>query len=238
MTGWAPRRFWKASTVAPRDGGFADLLDDRPLHTPARRPALLPARALAEAVAAEWDAQEGTLAPATMPLTRLVNAALDTVSEHRAQVIAATAAFGETDLTCYRAAHPQGLAHRQAVAWDGLLDWLAGATGARLCTVCGVTFAPQPPEALACLRDTIAAHDDFALTALHELTSLSGSLVIGLAAARGARDLDALWQAARIDEDWQAEQWGRDDEAEAAAADRKAAFLRAHDFLTLSRPGI
>ena len=104
MTGWAPRRFWKATTVAPRDGGFAVLLDDRPLHTPARRPALLPARALAEAVAAEWDAQEGTLAPATMPLTRLVNAALDTVSEHRAQVIAATAAFGETDLTCYRAA--------------------------------------------------------------------------------------------------------------------------------------
>lgn len=236
MTTWAPRRFWTATTVAPRDGGFAVLLDDRPLRTPARRHALLPARALAEAVAAEWDAQEGKLVPATMPLTRLVNAALDTVPEHRAQVIDATAAFGDTDLTCYRAAHPQGLAERQAAAWDGLLDWLAQATGARLCPVTGITYTPQPPEALTCLRGEIAAQDDFALTALHELTSLSGSLVIGLAAARGARDPDSLWQAARIDEDWQADLWGRDDEAEAAAADRKAAFLRAQRFLRLSRP--
>jgi chaperone required for assembly of F1-ATPase len=84
----------------------------------------------------------------------------------------------------------------------------------------------------------VAALDPFPLTALHELVTLSGSLVLGLAVTRGALPPPQAWALSRIDEDWQAEQWGRDPEAEAAAAARRADFLRAAELLALlaSRP--
>ena len=70
--------------------------------------------------------------------------------------------------------------------------------------------------------------DAFGLIALHELVALSGSLVLGLAVARGALDAAEAWELSRIDETWQAEQWGLDAEAEAAAAARRRAdFLQA-----------
>ena len=87
--------------------------------------------------------------------------------------------------------------------------------------------APQPAASLAALRAAVAAEDAFGLTALHELVALSGSLVLGLAVVRGALDAETAWELSRIDETWQAEQWGLDAEAEAAAAVRRADFLRA-----------
>ena len=234
---WAPRRFWTAAQVVAEEGaGFTVTLDDRPLRTPARAPLRLPSRALATALAAEWDAQEGRIRPETMPLTRAANAAIDRVAPQRAAVEDELAGYGETDLLCYRAAAPAGLVARQAEAWDPLLAWAAEALGARLVTVEGVIHTPQPAPALEALRAALARCDAFALTALHEMVALSGSLVIGLAAVSGHRPAEALWEAAHVDETWQAEQWGEDAEAAALMAARRAAFLQARDFLTLSRP--
>lgn len=237
MTGWARRRFWAEVQVVPAPGGFAVHLDARPLRTPARAPLVLPARPLAEAVAEEWAGQGQVIAPETMPLTRAANSALDTVVPNRAAVEAELAGFGETDLLCYRAPGPTSLVARQAAEWDPLLDWAATALGARLVPVSGVMFAPQPAESLAALRGVLGRFDAFGLTALSDLVALSGSLVIGLAAATGHRPAAALWQATRIDEDWQAEQWGTDAEAAAQAGARRAAFLQAARLIALCADG-
>jgi len=234
---WAPRRFWTAARVVEAPGGFAVTLDARPLRTPAKAPVLLPARALADAVAAEWDAQEGVVRPAAMPLTRAVNSAIDTVGPRRAEVVAEVARFAETDLLCYRAAGPAALGARQAMAWDPLLGWAAATFGARLVTVEGVMFAPQPAAALSALRAGVERFDAFELTALHDLVALSGSLVIGLAAAAGQAPAETLWDKAHVDEAWQAEQWGEDAEAAAALALRRQAFLQAMRLLALVRAG-
>jgi chaperone required for assembly of F1-ATPase len=210
------------------------MLDARPLRTPAKAPLVVPARALAEALAAEWQAQEGQLRPETMPLTRAANAAIDRVAPQRTAVVAEILRYGETDLLCYRAAAPRGLAARQAAAWDPLLDWAAGRFGARLIPVAGVMPMAQPAPALAALEAAVARFESFGLTGLHELVALSGSLVIGLAAAHRADDPEALWQATRIDEDWQIEQWGEDAEAARAAAAHAAAFRQALHFLRLA----
>lgn len=234
MTEWKAKRFWKLAEVAPVAGGFAVLLDGRPLRTPARRPAEVPTRALADAIAAEWQAQPEVIDPLAMPHTRTTNSAIDTVAENRVHVIDTIAAYGDTDLLCYRARHPEGLVARQAEIWDPLLDWAEAAISARLEVREGVMHRPQPAAALAALRAAVAAAGPFQLAALHEFVALSGSLVIGLRAAAGDADHEALWAASRLDEIWQSDLWGIDDEAEAQAALRRAAFVDAVRYHRLS----
>ena len=145
------------------------------------------------------------------------------------------AAYGDADLTCYRASGPQGLVARQAEAWDGLLDWADAALGARLTPVSGVMHAPQNPKALETLSAQVHALDDFALTAFHDMVSLSGSLVIGFAALHGTHAPGHLWRLSRVDETWQEEQWGEDEEAQETAALKESDFFHACSFHNLSR---
>lgn len=231
--GWAPRRFWTEAAAVEAPGGWGVRLDARTLRTPGRAPLVLPTRALAEAVAAEWAAQGARVQPATMPLTRAANTAIDRVAPDPAPVVDEIARYGASDLLCYRAAAPAALARRQAEAWDPLLAWAAGALAAPLAVTEGVVFVAQPESSLAALRAQVAALSPFALTALSELVGLSGSLVIGLAVAAG-RDPAALWEAACLDERWQAEQWGADAEAEAASRSRREAFLAAARLMRLA----
>jgi chaperone required for assembly of F1-ATPase len=236
MTGWKARRFWSEAAAAPSaEGGWEVLLDGRAVRTPAKARLLLPSRALAEAIASEWAAQEKEIAPHRMPLTRAANAAIDKVRTQRAEVVAMLAAYGETDLLCHRAEAPAELVRRQAEAWDPLLAWCAASLGAPLVPKAGVMPGTQPAASLAALRAALEALDDFELTAAHDLVSLPGSLVIGLAAVHGQGEIDALWQASRIDETWQQELWGEDAEAAEAARLRQADFRAAARFLALSR---
>jgi chaperone required for assembly of F1-ATPase len=236
VTAWAPRRFWTAVSVIGDAGGYAIRLDDRPVRTPAKAPLLLPTRALADAIAAEWQAQSAAIDTRTMPLTRAANSAVDKVTAQFDDVAGLVAAYGASDLLCYRAAAPAELVARQATAWDPLLDWAAETLAARLTVTTGVAPVPQPPAATASLTACVAAQTPFALTALADLTALSGSLVIGLAARHGPWVPAELWDASRIDEEWQAAQWGRDDEADAAADAKRRDFLQAHLFWQLSTP--
>lgn len=237
MTAWKAKRFWQTARAVKADGGFAVELDGRPIRTPAKAALILPTAAMAAAVAAEWDAQEGEVRPATMPVTRAANAAIDKVRVRRAEVAGLIAAYGDGDLLCYRAEAPETLVARQAAAWDPLLDWAAERFGARLTAVAGVVHVPQPGEAIARLTAPVRALDPFCLTALHDLVGLSGSLVIGLAAIGDAAGIEALWRASRIDETWQQEQWGIDEDARAQAVAKESDFLAAKRFHDLARDG-
>ena len=119
------KRFWKDVAI---DADRVVTLDGKPVRTPGRRPLALPTAALAEAVAAEWRAVGETIDPRTMPLTGLANAATDPIANDPTQFAARLAAYGESDLLCYRAEGPPLLVERQAAAWDPLLDWRAAGT--------------------------------------------------------------------------------------------------------------
>ncbi len=235
MSEWAAKRFWKEATVTDADagGGHCISLDGRPVKTPAKAPLIVPTRALVQAIANEWNAVGEWIDPLAMPMTRSANAAIDKVAHQHSEVADMIAAYGETDLLCHRATTPEELVLRQAEEWDPLLDWADSKLGARLCPTPGVMPAPQDAAALRRLRARVHAQDNFALTALHDLVALSGSLVIGFAAVEGAQDTDILWEKSRLDEAWQAELWGADDEADALAATKRAAFMHAREFFCL-----
>lgn len=232
--GWRidlPKRFYKTAAAAPLDGEqdaalYRVLLDERPLRCPGGSVFAAP-RAVAEAAALEWASVEERIDPTAMPITRAVNSAIEQVAPQREAVIDEIAGYGGSDLLCYRATSPEGLAAREAEAWDPLLDWAAERYGARLAVGAGITPVAQSPEALAKLRAAVASQSELSLTALSDLTALSGSLILALAVAEERLSAAEGWSASRIDEDWQAEQWGSDAEAEAAAEARQAAFAAA-----------
>ncbi|MCG8692834.1 MAG: hypothetical protein MI806_16655 [Minwuiales bacterium] len=212
------KRFYKQVETAEEAGGYAVTLDGRPIRTPAKAALLLPSPGLAEAVAAEWREQGETVQPADMPIMRLASTAIDRVAGRREEVVDTVAAFGGSDLLCYRAEGPAELAARQAAAWQPLLDWLAERHGVALSVTAGIVHVQQSAESLAALRSIVAGYDDFALTALHTATAACGSLVVGLALVDGRLGPDEAFQAGQVDEAYQAEKWGED--AEAAKARR------------------
>lgn len=235
MSDWKPKRFWKEAAVTEADDGFTVLLDTRPVRTPAKALLVVPTLPLAKAIAAEWDEQQDLIDPRTMPVTKSANAAIDKVRTQRDEVVAMLAEYADSDLLCYRAAGPQELIQRQAQHWDPMLDWAAEALGARLFVGEGVMHVPQTRQSLGRLRDEVAAFDAFALAAVHDLISLSGSLVLALAVTREALHESEAWKLSRIDEDWQAEQWGKDEEAALNEEAKRRAFHHAARFYRLSR---
>jgi chaperone required for assembly of F1-ATPase len=117
-----------------------------------------------------------------------------------------------------------------------MLDWAAETLGVRLAVGEGVMHVVQSPKALGKLRDEVAAFDEFALAAVHDLISLSGSLILALGVTREAIPVEEAWLLSRIDEHWQISQWGEDDEATAAEMIKRQAFEDAARFYRFSLP--
>jgi chaperone required for assembly of F1-ATPase len=235
MSGWSAQRFWTDTRVEAVDGGFTVRLDGRAVKTPAKTLLVVPTRAMAERIAAEWDAQQGKVDPRTMPWTRSANAAIDKVATQFAEVATLLAAYGDTDLLCYRADGPAELAARQTDGWDPLLAWSATALDAPLTATVGVMPVGQPAESLARLTARITQMTAFQLTGFHDLVAISGSLVLALAVADRRLSAPEAWHLSRLDEHWQAEVWGRDEEAGALEAARHEDFLHAERFYRFSR---
>ncbi|WP_170167103.1 ATP12 family chaperone protein [Paracoccus methylarcula] len=232
MSEWKARRFWKAAGTRPANDGWEILLDERPLRTPGKQPLILPTKALAQAIAAEWDAQTEIIDPNAMPLTRAANSAIEKIRPQFADVAAMLAEYGGTDLLCYRAEQPEELLRMQAEGWDPLIDWAATELRAPLRITHGIVPVRQPDDSLARLRAEMDMLDSFGLMALHDLVTLPGSLVLGLAVLRGRLSAEDAHRLSRIDETWQSSQWGRDEEAEAAAGNRLMRCDRRHGFIS------
>lgn len=228
-----PARFYKQASVLERDGLFHVALDGRTARTPARRPLAVTAPAVAEALAAEWQAQGERVDPARMPLTRLVNSALDGVVDQQEAVRAEIVRYAGSDALCYRAGEPEVLVARQNRIWQPILNDLEARIGARFLLAEGVVFARQPEGTLEAVAARVAAIPaPLALAGAHAVMTLTGSAILALALANGQITADAAWDAAHLDEDYQIEIWGSDEEASERRALRRAEFDAAVLLLT------
>ncbi len=226
------KRFYKQAE-ATGSGPFGVALDGRPLRTPGRQALDLPTGALADAIAAEWNAQGEAIVPRSMPLTGLANAAIERIANDTATFAAGLARFAETELLAYRADHPAPLMAHQQAGWDPLLAWARGRYDVDFRLVTGIIHQPQPPATLARIGAAYAAFDAFQLAALNPIVTICGSAVIGLAVAEGQIDAAQAWAIGHLDELWQAEQWGKDPLAEAGHAERQADLAAAVRLLRL-----
>ena len=228
------KRFYQEAGIAPADGGFAVTLDGNPIRTPSRRQVVAPVSAIAEAIAAEWNAQVETIDPLTMPLTRFANSVAE-VGDRVDAVAEDVANYLGSDLLFYRAGHPEALVAREAAHWDPLLFWAADTLGAHFILAEGIVHVRQPDSAMAAARAALP-RDPWSIAALHVITTLTGSALLGLALMRGVIDQDQVWTAAHVDEDWNAEKWGVDDEVAARRAARLVDFRAAASILKALDP--
>jgi chaperone required for assembly of F1-ATPase len=227
------RRRYREVAVVARDGLHGVTLDGEVVTTPGGKPLLLPQRALAEAIAAEWQAQGDELDPSTLPLTRLAGSALDVVAPQRAAVVERTAAYAATDLLCYPALGPEALAGRQEAGWQPLVDWVERHYGAPLLATAGIVAIAQPAASLITLRRAVEAADLWRLTALAAATAACGSLILALALAEGEIDAAAATELSLLDESYQSERWGEVPEAAERRAALSAEIAAAARFLAL-----
>jgi chaperone required for assembly of F1-ATPase len=233
------KRFWDTATSVAEGEGWGVRLDGRPVRLPGGVPLVLPGRALAEAVAAEWNAaggaKGGEMSYADVPLTRIAGTAQERIAPDPEPVALEIARYAESDLLCYRAGAPDALVARQEAGWQPWLDWAERRHGARLRVTSGVVHVPQPAEALAALAGAVAVQDAFALAALGVAVPALGSLVLGLALADGALAAGLAHDLSVLDETFQEELWGRDAEAAARRARIRGEIELVGRFLALLR---
>jgi chaperone required for assembly of F1-ATPase len=229
------KRFYTAAGVAEADGGFAVTLDGKPIRTPSGRQVVAPTRGIAEAIAAEWNAQGEMINPLTMPLTRFANSVVEAVADRVDAVADDVAKYLGTDLLFYRAGHPEALVAKEAAHWDPILFWAADTLGAHFILAEGIVHVAQPEQAVAAARGAFP-DDPWSIAALHVVTTLTGSALLALALAHGVRDAEQVWAAAHVDEDWNIEKWGMDEEVAARRAARLVDFQAAVRILTALKP--
>lgn len=223
-----PKRFYKQAGVEERDGQFLLTLDGRTAKTPSKQPLAVSTRGLAEALAEEWQGQGGEIDPSTMPITRIVNSAIDGVAPRQVEVVDDLVRYAGSDLVYYRASEPERLAQSQDNAWSPVLDWAKDSLGARFILGEGVMHVAQPEESIAAIRKAVEGiKSPFALAALHVMTTLSGSVLIALAHAAQQLDVDQAWAASHVDELFQESVWGQDYEAMERRHRREAEFKAA-----------
>jgi chaperone required for assembly of F1-ATPase len=183
----------------------------------------------------EWLAQDEDIAPESMPATRAANSAIDKVTPNFDGVVDMLAAYAGTDLISYRADGPDALVAQQAEAWDPYLAYAKEGLELDLRVTAGIIPIDQPEGTEAACQNRLKAFSVFELTAVHDLITLSGSYVVGMAAAGGHVDAEKAWADSTVDDRWQEAQWGFDEEASALLATRKESFLAADRFLVASR---
>jgi len=227
------KRVWKQADAVERDCGWGVELDGKPLRTPARDLLTVPTKALAEAIASEWNEVGDKIDPGTLPLTGLANAAVDRVAPDKEAFAKGIARYAEADLACYRAEGPSALVDRQTESWDALIGWGRRRFDVDFRTTRGIVHVDQPAATVDRLSHAVAALDPFRLAGLSPLVTISGSLLAALGVLEGTLMPDQAWDAVTVDDRWQLEQWGSDAEAEAAIDNRRRDFMAAARFLEL-----
>ena len=229
-----PRRFYKTVQVSETEGGWGVRLDARELRTPGGARLALPARGLAEMVAAEWESQGETLELAAMGVTRLANTAIDSIPGAREAVAGQVADYAGSDLLCYFAEEPAALIARQEAAWGPVLARAEAEEGLVLVRASGIVHRPQPERTLRRVVEIALSLNDFALAGLGFATPLFGSAVLAIAVARGWLGGEEAFELSRLDEVFQEEKWGIDAEAAERTTARRAEAKMAGAWLALA----
>lgn len=224
-----PRKFYKDVQVSDAN---AILLDGKPIKTPMKNALVMPTHKLALAVAKEWTAQSKVIDPETMPLTKLANTALDRATVERHSVLDEIIAYAGSDLVCYHADRPPDLVKLQKLHWQPVLDWAQTKLNATFNSTSSITHVQQSDACLNAVRKHVDTLNQWQLTGVYLLMTLTGSCLLSLM-AQAKSPADLIWAAAHVDEDYQISQWGEDREASERRKGRKREFDGLVEFFEL-----
>ena len=235
MSSSSAKRFWKVTSVIADERGYAISLDEREVKTPMGLPFIVKTETLASVIRKEWDDQVEHIDPNSMPIYKFAVTSLDRVSTQRSAVVDELSAYGANDLLCYREDRDPKLAEYQDQVWQPFLDWAAEMFSVNFVVFKGIMPGDQDQESISKLRDAVDRFDDYQLSGLHTLVTVSGSLVLGLAAAYNQAPLDDIIKASFLDDLWQQDKWGYDEEVAVRLKNHRKLIEDAHHYLQLLR---
>lgn len=209
------KRFYKMVSVEQKNGEYQILLDGRAIKTKSGKALSCFNQNIANKVMREWAEQKETIIPDNMPFTQIENTRLDHVAIKRAEMTRNVLRYFDTDLICYLAENPEELVLEQNKIWSPWRAWFSKKFGYELLTTNGLSALSQDKKAHQSIEDYIANLDEIHFTILQMITSISGSVILGLAFMEKALKPSVLMEVIYIEENFKdklydAEKYGHD----------------------------
>lgn len=209
------KRFYKEVTTRRAEGGvgWSVMLDYRTLKTPSKRPLKIPTRALAHAIAAEWDYQQTDgIRPFTMPLMKLACTALERVPLTRTKIIESLMTKFHQDLVFCRSPGDcdltKGVLKKQEEKFDPILEWVESEFGFKPVVNYSFFGGKQEVGLVKAVEGVLKKTNDCELAAIDAMASAAHSLVIPLGIFRGRLGIEEAIELIRLEEDLQVDRWG------------------------------
>lgn len=221
------KRFYKKVSSAKAANGFNILLDGRPIKTPNKAELTAPSQKLADLAAAEWDAQEETIEPNSMPVTQLLNTKIDRVTRDRADMEVLVCNYIDTDLLCYRAEKPEELVKRQNDLWQRWLDNFSKKHNVIFQTTTGLAALKQADQIHGVIKNETRAMDDDRFTILQMLTPACGSIILASAFVNGEANEDDVLACAFLEENYKYDLYNEDVHGGDPLTEKKKKSLKA-----------
>uniref|UniRef100_A0A7S3PQ79 ATP synthase mitochondrial F1 complex assembly factor 2 n=1 Tax=Aplanochytrium stocchinoi TaxID=215587 RepID=A0A7S3PQ79_9STRA len=182
-------------------------LDGRSLSTPHRNKLQLSNKALAVALAHEWDSQKNTIEPASMPLMTLCCTSIDTAPTKRKDVTEELMRFFTTDTVFYHVPENPKLYRKQKKHWNPLIKFMEENYG-KIDLSTSMATTTHPEDTVEAVQTELLSLDPWRLTAVESLTYGLKSLTIPLALLNNEIDLRDAIDASRVEEEHNIEECG------------------------------
>jgi chaperone required for assembly of F1-ATPase len=219
------KRVYTLASHTKTEDGYVLQLDGKTVKTPLGAPLAAPGKVLADAIVAEWANQVEEVIPDTMPMTALLNTSIDRARDRDA-ITKTLLAFLDTDLLCYRVKEPEEIARRQKEIWDRWLTWFDEHFESPMQTTFGLDALTQDPDTHKQIWNYIEALDEYYFAILQIVTSLSGSIVLGLAFLEQEATAEDVYNAAELEEIYHSELANEELHGGDPVQERRQAILR------------
>lgn len=203
------KRVYKVASHTKTEDGWVVQLDGKSVKTPSGQPLAAPNRAIADAIVCEWSGQKDDIVPDSMPVTQILNTAIDRMRERDAMT-KTLLGYLDTDLLCYRVKEPLELSKRQKEVWDRWLTWFDEHFESPLDVTFGIEALKQDSDTHKQIWNYIEALDEYYFAVLQIVTALSGSIVLGLAFLENEAGPEDIFNAAELEEIYHAQIAGED----------------------------
>lgn len=219
------KRVYKIASHTKTEDGWVIQLDGKTVKTPLAQPLASPNRTIADEIVREWSAQEDSIVPDSMPVTQLLTTAIDRTRD-RADITKQLLKYLDTDLLCYRVKEPAELAKRQKEVWDRWLTWFDEHFESPLEVTFGIEALNQDADTHKQIWNYLEALDEYYFAVLQIVTSLTGSIVLGLAFLEHEATPEDVYNAAELEEIYHAEIAGEDEHGADPVQERRQKTLR------------
>ena len=230
---WKKKKFWKSIKLIKKNSEFGILLDKHLLKTPQKKVFLVSNKTIAENLLKEWIKIDGEINFHNMPITQICFASLDREVKDKVILQNKLIEYGMTDLLFYRDGLGTELEKLQSKSWNKLLDWTKSEFKLNFNISNSLMPVKQPLINQRIFSKEINKLDCFSLTAISEIITLTGSLIIGLLILKKQILPNQAWSLSKVDEEWQRSKWGTIPEQLEDDKYKKKKFLVSCEFINI-----